>query len=188
MAFILLSKRRENKQMNKQENRIEIDEIGYQMGLASAEGYYGLGMHNDSWKELDRLNKCYQYRMEVLVLRSALLLKMGHWRQAENLAEAAQRIFTDVPEFYVHHALALEQQGKLEAAKDAWFSSPDEVRKSSAFHYNVARCDAGLGNWESVRSHLKAAFSIDPKLVEDALREPGFKSMKEQVLAPELKS
>ena len=146
--------------------------------LQYASGYLSLGMPDDALLELVSLGSRYQSLPEVMSLKGQIFLLRSEWSYAAEMARAGHTRYPELPDFYIQQALAYEQLGEPGRAIEIWMSAPDEIRKSGFCHYNLARCQARLGNIISARMHAREAVKLEPALRPAVKTDPLLKGLK----------
>ncbi|HIG28994.1 MAG TPA: hypothetical protein EYQ50_14840 [Verrucomicrobiales bacterium] len=143
--------------------------------VSYAIGFFELGMFDDALKQLDKLPQDQQLKGKILNLRCQILLGRKKWLRVVRLSRSGSTLYPDRMEFYIFGALAYFMMDKPLESKLLWFSAPRKIRKSGFFHYNVARCEAKLGNIASARTHMKTAIKLEPELKCILNRDSGLK-------------
>ena len=143
-------------------------------GMSYAKGYLALDMAQEAIAELDRLPGTIQHRADVIYLRNRALTSQKDWISLLQQAQLGTCLFPEVIEFHIQRALAYENLEQNQEAKKAWLSSPSPFRQSGFVHYNLARCEAKLGNLFSAHQHLERAIAIDPEIKGILAEDPDF--------------
>ena len=141
-------------------------------GLSYAYGYFQLGLAQKSETELLELGKNYQELPEVMNLRGMLLLSQQKWDKSLKLSARGRILYPHMPEFYVQGAYAFEHLKDYTQALELWLGAPTCIRTYPLYHYNVARCQAFLGEIQGAESSLRVALTLDPKLASTLHKEP----------------
>ena len=136
----------------------------FRWNLSFASGYLALGMFRQAESELKKIPLEYREHPDALSLRGRVLLARNKWRSVISNAHTGRELYPDNADFFVQEAVAYDQMNRPLEAKLIWLAAPDLVRKSGYFHYNLARCEAKLGNIPSAREHLSQALSLDPNI------------------------
>ncbi len=147
-------------------------------GLQFASGYLNLGMPDEALNELTRLKKDFQTLPEVMSLKGQIFLLRSEWSSAAELAQAGHDRYPELPDFYIQQALAYEQLGEPARAIDIWMSAPEAIKRSGFCHYNLARCQARLGNTSSARRHAQQAVKLEPLLKPAVKTDPLLSALK----------
>src|SRR5258707_4750997 len=135
--------------------------------LEAAEGWLGLGDHEEANEELECITAKMRAHPEVLRVRYEVYAKAKKWGMAAEIAQAICQIVPHVPLGWIHLAYALHE---LKRTKEAWDVLLPAIAKFPAeyiIRYNLACYASQLGN-------QKDAF----ELVEKAIEMAGTKEMK----------
>lgn len=146
-------------------------------GLSFARGYLELGMVDRATRELDKLPAIHAEQIEVMSLRSHILLARRLWPKVVEHSRRAVALFPGETEHYIHAATAFDMLGLHEEGRKVWQAAPESVRSSGFFHLHVARFEARLGNVVCARDHLARAINLDPTLRSVARRDPNLAQM-----------
>lgn len=157
------------------ENDVEPQALRW--GLSCARGYFELGMLRHAERELEDLSVRHRCYADVIELRVRVLLARRRFRKAAWLARSAAKVYPGVAEFYLFAARAYEALGRPDEAKAVWISAPSLFHVSGAFHFNLARCEAKLGNARSAREHMALAIELDPAMQDRAEQDPGLREL-----------
>ena len=141
--------------------------------LSFASGYVDLGMLEKAEKELAKLPPEDHHRPEALSLAGKILIARQQWDEALKLFAIGRALYPDTPDFYVQAAFAYEKTERVLESKNMWELVPQPIRRSSLAHFNLARCEALLGNLKAARRHLAKAVTLDPKFQAILMQEPG---------------
>lgn len=145
--------------------------------LRASDGYLSLGMIREAWEELEVLPEDLRARPESLLQMARLLHACGRWDEAIDLSKVGTEAYPNVLEFYFLRASMLEARGMWWEARATLLGGPGALRQTDLFHYNLARCEAGLGNLDRARRELKQAIAINGKLREMARTDPIFQDL-----------
>jgi len=140
--------------------------------LQFAVGYLNLGLPDEALQELDILRPAFRNSPEVLSLRTQIHLLRSEWVCAAELAESGRTAYPELPDFFIQQALAYEQLGQPARAIEIWKAAPPEIRRSGFCHYNMARCEARLGNLTSAQRHALQAMKLEPSLKPAVRTDP----------------
>lgn len=140
-------------------------------GLSYAYGYFQLGLAQKAETELLELGKNYQDLPEVINLRGLILLSQERWHKVLHLSARGRILYPHMPEFYVQGAYAFEKLKDYSQALHLWEGAPSCIRSYPLYHYNVARCQAFLGEIQGAESSLRVALTLDPKLASTIRKE-----------------
>ena len=146
--------------------------------LQFASGYLSLGMPDEALAELTSLKSESRNFPEVMSLKGQIYLLRSEWSSAAEMAEEGHNRYPELPDFYIQQALAYEQLGQPLRAIDIWMSAPEEIQRSGFCHYNLARCQARLGNVSSAKKHVLQAVKLEPALRPAVKTDPLLNSLK----------
>ena len=102
--------------------------------LNAAQGFFQLGMWNESWNELEALALETRHRPQVILLRVMIYDNLNRWEEASIIGTGALRHYPDFGALYVLTALALRQHGGPAEAK-AVFGAGKPFENEVAFHF-----------------------------------------------------
>lgn len=148
-------------------------------GLSYASGYFHLGMLSEATQELKNLGIEYQKHPEVLSLNGLILLARRRWQDVVEHSELATSLYPESPDFYIQAAYAYDKLNMPAEARDIWLEAPQEVRTSPLFHYNIARCEARLGNHDTAKKHVKTALTLAPEMITAIHEDPNLQHLLE---------
>jgi len=141
--------------------------------LSFASGYLDLGMLEKAEKELARLPPDDHHQPEALTLAGRILMARRKWEEALKLFAIGRALYPRTPDFFVQAAFAYEKMERVLESKNMWELVPQPIRRSSLAHFNLARCEAKLGNLKAARRHLAKAVTLDPKFQAIFIQDPG---------------
>ncbi len=145
--------------------------------LRAADGYLDLGMVREAWEEIELLSDKLRARPETLILMARLLHACGRWSEAIEISRVGSDAYPNVFEFYFLRATVLEERGRWVEARETLLDGPSALRMTDLFHYNLARCEATLGNLDTARRELKRAIAINGRMREMARSDPAFQAL-----------
>ncbi len=140
--------------------------------LETANGYLGLGMHQEAWDELEDVPAEQQALTEVLKVRVDACLFMKKWH---HLAEATSQLVNlepDDPRHIHNFAMAVREIEGEKAAVDILERARHTFPQDAGLAYNLACYRSVLGNVEEAKVLLKQALKLDPDLQETAIDDP----------------
>ena len=145
--------------------------------LSFANGYLDLGMLEKAEKEFAKLPPADHHRPESLALAGRMLMARQNWEEALKLFAIGRVLYPHTPDFYIQAAFAYEKTGRVLESKNMWKLAPRPVRQSGLAHYNLARCEAKLGNLRAAKRHLAKAVMLDPQFQTVLAQEPGLEQL-----------
>jgi len=86
-------------------------------------------------------------------------------------------LYPRTPDFYVQAAIAYEKTERVLESKHMWELVPQPIRRSGLAHFNLARCEAKLGNFSAAKRHLAKAVMLDPKFQAIFQQEPALEQL-----------
>jgi tetratricopeptide (TPR) repeat protein len=146
--------------------------------LLAAQGYFELGMLEESLDELDSLPERWQERNDVLHLRMHASMKTHRWKTALEASRALCRIDPEEVQGFIHAAYCLHELGRTAEAKALLLSGPSELLRDATYYYNLACYDAVLGNIEEAQAYLRASFKLDKKFRVLAKADPDLEAVR----------
>jgi tetratricopeptide (TPR) repeat protein len=141
--------------------------------LSFASGYLDLGMLEKAEKEFAKLPPEEHHRPEALALAGRVLMARQKWEEALKLFAIGRVLYPDTSDFYVQAAIAYEMTERVLESKKMWELVPRPIRQSGLAHFNLARCEAKLGNLRAAKRHLAKAVMLDPQFQTVLGQEPG---------------
>lgn len=129
-------------------------------------------MLSEAKHELENLGVHYQQHPEVLSLNGLILLARRRWQDVVEHSELATALYPESPDFYIQAAYAYDKLNMPAEARDVWLEAPEEIRTSPLFHYNIARCEARLGNHDTAKKHVETALTLAPEMISTINQDP----------------
>jgi tetratricopeptide (TPR) repeat protein len=145
--------------------------------LSFANGYLGLGMLEKAEKELAKLPPADHHRPEALSLAGRILMARQNWDEALKLFAIGRVLYPDTSDFYIQAAIAYEMTERVLESKNMWKLVSRPIRQSGLAHFNLARCEAKLGNLRAAKRHLAKAVLLDPQFQTVLAQEPGLEQL-----------
>jgi len=141
-----------------------------------------LGMLPEAKVELDKLPTKIKTHPDVLEARLCLFdaISMLEDQALEDgvlLGKLSLNLWPLDPRFYFLTTHFLNEQKKAQEAKEILKSAPASIRDDAEFSYQLARCEAQLGNLEQAKQLLQECFAKDKSWRERFLAEPEFAPM-----------
>jgi tetratricopeptide (TPR) repeat protein len=140
--------------------------------LSFANGYLDLGMLEKAERELANLPATDHHQPEALVLAGRILIARRKWEEALKLFAIGRVLYPHTSDFYIQAAYAYEKMERVLESKSMWELVPQPIRRSGLAHFNLARCEAKLGNLGAAKRHLAQAVILDPNFKEVLTQEP----------------
>jgi len=140
--------------------------------LNAAQGFFQLGMWNESWNELEALALETRHRPQVILLRVMIYNNLNRWEEASIVGQGALRYYPDFGALYVATAYALRHHSGPAEAKAVIAASEPYFEEEAAFHFLLACYDSALGHVDEAKEGLQRAFELDPGLRLKALDDP----------------
>lgn len=138
----------------------------------AAQGYFELGMHDDSEAELNRLGREFHDRPEVLALRVANAQGMSRWPAMQAAARKLARMRPGDPRWALAWAYATRRAESVELARLVLAEALERHPLVALIHYNLACYDCVLGETERSKEALRCAFRLEPEMRETAREDP----------------
>ena len=158
-------------------NRARAHTIVTHRALQAADGYLYLGMAEEALEELDSIVGSECARPSVLLARIRVLLHLRKWSDAEVLSRRAALDHPDEDEFTVQQAFALHQMEKGDQAVEVLLAAPEWIRRTGILHYNLACYEARLGDLQTARQCINAAFQINAAMRKNARLDPDLQAL-----------
>ncbi|MEM7384811.1 MAG: hypothetical protein AAF514_07680 [Verrucomicrobiota bacterium] len=146
--------------------------------LIEAQGFYQLGMIEDSQASLDRVPEEDRQSPEYRELQVLLLLWEGAWDEAIEASQGFVEAFPRLAFGYIHIAFAQHEQGKTEEALETLYTAPGFLRGEPVYHYNVACYHASLNQISEATEALSKSFRMDRRLKTWASNDPDLSNLR----------
>lgn len=144
-----------------------------------AQGYIGLGMYEDAWKELESIAAEDQLRAEVRSMRVDYHVAKKQWEKAVVVAAELARAHPGVENAWIGWAYALRELGQVEEARAVLRVAETHHGKTSAvLHYNLACYESLLGALERARQRLEIACKMEQQFKEAAKEDPDLEALR----------
>ena len=143
--------------------------------LQAAQGYFELGMMDESLAELDTLPAGLQEGAAVLQMRLFIHMHEKRWAQALEISRTICRVQPEETLGFIHAAFCLHELRRTAEAKTFLLGGPAALLNEATYHYNLGCYDAVLGNIEEAQAHLRTSFRLDDKFREYARTDPDLK-------------
>jgi predicted Zn-dependent protease len=141
-------------------------------GFECAQGYFEIGMWNESWNELENMAAECQCHPSVLWLRLKILMGLKDWEKARILGESLCKLWPSRAEFVLDTAFVIEAIGQPEQAKAFLKGAHDQIWSHAEAWYSLACITAKLGDLEGAKQALESCFCLNKDWSLKALHEP----------------
>jgi predicted Zn-dependent protease len=135
-------------------NRLETE-------LNPARGYFELGLFEDAWAELDKLEPKATAHPETLLLRLDILLALERWEEAVSVGIGCCQKWRNYDSFFMKTATALISFGDWYHSYGLLKNAPETLLKSPEYHYTLARCASRQGLLTNAKEALAECFKLD---------------------------
>jgi len=129
--------------------------------LNPVRGYFELGLFEDAWTELDKLEPKATAHPETLLLRLDILLALGRWEDAIAMGIGGCQKWSDYDSFFLKTASALISFGDWQNSYGLLRNAPETLLKSAEYHYTLARCASRQGLIKDAKNALSECFKLD---------------------------
>ena len=138
-----------------------------------------VGMLPEAKDALDNLPTKIQTHPDVLEARLCFLdaksmLDNQALEDGVQLGKFSLKLWPLDQRFYVLTTHFLNEQKKAQEAKEILVSAPASIQDAVEFSYQLARCEAQLGNLDQAKRLLNECFAKDESCRENFLSEPEF--------------
>jgi len=144
----------------------------FERTLNAAQGFFQLGMWNESWDELEALAPETRHRPQVIILRVMIYNNLERWEEAAIIGKGALRHYPNFGALYIATAHALRHFSGAAEAKTVIVAGEPFLEEEAVFHYMLACYDSALGNLDDAKEGLARAFELNKSLRLAALDEP----------------
>jgi predicted Zn-dependent protease len=144
----------------------------FERTLNAAQGFFQLGMWNESWNELEALPPETRHRPQVILLRVMIYNNLKRWEEASIIGRGALHHYPDFGALYVATAHALRHYSGAAEARAVIVAGESYLEEEAVFHYMLACYDSALGNLDDAKEGLARAFELKKSLRLMALDEP----------------
>jgi len=145
--------------------------------LAPAQGYFELGLFNDAWEELDKLEPKAKAHPDVLLLRLDILLALSRWEDVVTMGIGCCSTWCDFDGFFLKTARALIHLNDFGHAYNLLKNAPESLHALPEYHHEVARCAAKQGLRSEARNALQECFNRDKSYRLRVLDDPDFEAV-----------
>jgi tetratricopeptide (TPR) repeat protein len=131
--------------------------------LEAAEGWLGLGDHNEANEELERISPERHAHPDVLRVRYEVFAKARKWEMAAEIAKAISEIVPQDSFGFVHMAFALHEMRRTKEAMDVLLPVVDKFPDNWLMCYNLACYTCQLGQQKEAIQWLEKAIELSGK-------------------------
>lgn len=155
--------------------------------LEAAQGWLGLGNHQEAEAELDQITPQNRSHPDVLQVRWRVYAKAEKWSSCLEIAKILTRITPERRFGWLHYAQSLHKLNHTAEAKAVLLDAMGRFEPNSTIPYYLACYSCRLGDWEEARSWLMKAFaqmsSPDEakRLKSKALEETDLESLRAEI-------
>lgn len=149
--------------------------------LDRVRGYLDLSMHDEAWRELDRLPPDKRDRSEVREMRIVVRLDQGRIEDALDLSGALCHLDPDNHAGFIQGAYCLHSLGRTSDAIAHLQSGPETLREEPVYFYNLACYELALGKKQTALTWLKHSFEMDRHFRDRALADPDLSAIREAI-------
>jgi tetratricopeptide (TPR) repeat protein len=157
---------------------VPLDPSSTNARLEAAQGYLGLGMAQEAWDELEkiekkeRLNFVAFWKVQVEVARA-----LGKWKLVAEVARRLSKIEPDESLHVFNLAQAMRQLEGPESALAVYEFAADRWPDFAHLRVAMAVELCALGRVEDAKRMVKVAVEKDPQLREVILDHPGLEAV-----------
>jgi Flp pilus assembly protein TadD len=140
----------------------------------AVQGWIELGALEEAAAELASISSEAQETEAVMHLSWDLLARGQRWPEALVVAQRMLQAFPQHPPAWIHFSFVLHELKRTAEARDHLLKALERFPENPTMRYNVACYETQLGNLESARHWLKAAFALpgSEELKEAARTDP----------------
>lgn len=153
--------------------------MSLQRRLIAADGYCDLGMVDEAFRELSKLEPAEQKLQAVMEMKLKIAMDFRRWDLGLAACAALRTAFPDDSQGYVHGAFCLHELGRTADARTLLLSGPLVLLQDPTYYYNLGCYDAVLGNYEEARNNLSTSFSMQKGFRECAKTDRDLKALRE---------
>ena len=145
--------------------------------MEPAQGFFDLGMPNESWDALDALPVADRAHPFVMLLRLEILIALRRFDDAVALGTGACRQWPRQEGFFLKTVAALIELSDHEKARDLLLAAPSMLRDKAAYWYDLARCHCVLGEVDQSRRCLWECINRDKSYRGRSLDDPDLETV-----------
>ncbi len=140
--------------------------------LEAARGWLLLSNPQEAERELDAINEVHRCDARVLMVQTGVFHQLERWEQLRAVAQLLCDTRPLDPQWPVSLAIATRHLEGPEQAIGILMDTIQAFPKVPGAYYDLACCEAVLGNVDLARGWLKKAFRLDPGFREKVLYDP----------------
>jgi len=140
--------------------------------LRASIGYVELGMLEEAKAELEAMGSSCRHLPEVLRIWVTIYQQLGKWESMEVVTRQLVESNPAEPAHFVDLAYATRRARSLTEAHAVLTLAATRHPNDATIHFNLACCEAQLGNLAKAESRLKRATALNRKFYRLALDDP----------------
>jgi tetratricopeptide (TPR) repeat protein len=152
---------------------VPLDPSSTNARLEAAQGYLGLGMAQDAWDELERIDPKHKAAPAVLKVQIEVARALGQWEMVAELARHLAKVEPDESLHVFNLAQAMRQLEGPESALAVYEFAADRWPDFAHLRVAMAVELCALNRVSEAKRELKVAVEKDPQLREVILDHPG---------------
>jgi Flp pilus assembly protein TadD len=156
--------------------------------LLEAEGYFELGMMEDSLRVLAQLPPDEQFRPEALALRLVLLMATKSWSSAAEIAACLVEREPQDSGWWVNYAYCVRRAQSVDEAEKILLRATELHPSVAIIRYNLACYACVTGRLQEARERLAQAREIDASVVPMALQDEDLHALRDWIEAGDWES
>lgn len=133
----------------------------YERQLASAHGYYDLGMYAEALEELQAIDPKAPERPETLLLKMSLLRNLDRWPEMKKVAVRLVQAFPEEPELWVSLADAARHADCLEAGRRILVEAEKRFPANAHIKFQLGCYFCRMQDLPAAEAYVRKAISID---------------------------
>lgn len=149
--------------------------------LDRARGYLDLSMHEEAWRELDRLPPDKRERPETREMRIVVRLDQGRLDEALALCGVLCSLHPENHAGFIQGAYCLHALDRTEDAIEHLQSGPETLREEPVYFYNLACYELALGKAQAALTWLRLSIEMDRHFRERALADPDLAAIRDEI-------
>lgn len=153
--------------------------------LTVAEGYFGLGMHQDAHDELELIAPEDKTRPEVFALRAGIYHAMQKWEMCAAVAGHLAKVQSDKRIWWSLWAYAVRRSESVEAAEKILIRALTRFPEEAILFYNLACYTSVMGRTREAKSLLAEAISLDQAYRLKALDDEDLRPLWDEIASLE---
>lgn len=153
----------------------------FERHLEAARGWLLLALPAEAGCELDKIEDAHRVDARVLVVRAGVFQALKDWARLHAVA----RLLCDArplePQWPLSLALATRHLHGPEQAAGILMDAAQLFPHEPAVLYDLACCEALTGQIDLARGWLKEAMRLEPRIREDARRDPDLAALRAEL-------